>query len=152
MNGTDVATFADMAAAVRKLSGPVPIVYERDGERIATVVDVTQTQRFADKDADKTIAVGAIGVSAALPPGPPTRYNPLTAVPATFSFTGDLVVELGKSLAKIPTKVGALVHAIGGGERDPPRPPRSVWWAPASSAATPSTTACGWRSGSSWPR
>lgn len=121
VNGTDVATFADMAAAIRKLSGPVPIVYERDGERIATVVDVTQTQRFADKDADKTIAVGAIGVSAAQPPGP-TRYNPLTAVPATFSFTGDLAVELGKSLAKIPTKVGALVHAIGGGERDPETP------------------------------
>jgi membrane-associated protease RseP (regulator of RpoE activity) len=39
-------------------------------------------------------------------------------VPATFSFTGDLAVELGKSLAKIPTKVGALVHAIGGGQRD----------------------------------
>jgi len=46
------------------------------------------------------------------------HYNPLSAVPATFSFTGDLAVELGKSLAKIPTKVGALVHAIGGGQRD----------------------------------
>ena len=63
----------------------------------------------------------AIGISAAEPPGP-TQYNPVTAVPATFAFTGDLAVELGKSLAKIPTKVGALVHAIGGGERDPETP------------------------------
>ena len=52
----------------------------------------------------------------------PTQYNPLSAVPATFAFTGDLAVEMGKSLAKIPTKVGALVHSIGGGERDPETP------------------------------
>lgn len=121
VNGTDVSSFADMAAAIRKLSGPVPVVYERNGERIATVVDVARTQRYADKDAANTVTVGAIGVSAAAPPGP-TQYNPLTAIPATFSFTGDLAVELGKSLAKIPTKVGALVHAIGGGERDPETP------------------------------
>ena len=43
-------------------------------------------------------------------------------MPATFAFTGDLAVELGKSLAKIPTKIGALVDAIGGGERDPETP------------------------------
>ena len=40
----------------------------------------------------------------------------------TVAFTGDLAVELGKSLAKIPTKIGALVHSIGGGERDPETP------------------------------
>ena len=60
-------------------------------------------------------------ISAAEPPGP-TQYNPVTAVPATFAFTGDLAVELGKSMAKIPTKLGALVHSIGGGERDPETP------------------------------
>ena len=48
--------------------------------------------------------------------------RPLTAIPGTVAFTGDLAVELGKSLAKIPTKVGALVHSIGGGERDPETP------------------------------
>ncbi len=43
-------------------------------------------------------------------------------MPATFVFTGDLAVELGKALVKIPTKVGALVQAIGGGERSPDTP------------------------------
>ncbi|MDZ4232986.1 MAG: M50 family metallopeptidase, partial [Dietzia sp.] len=52
----------------------------------------------------------------------PTQYNPLSAVPGTIAFTGDLAVELGKALAKIPTKVGALVDSIGGGERDPETP------------------------------
>ena len=118
---TDVATFTDMAAAIRSAHGPVPITYERDGQRFTTTVDVAQTQRFTSADAAAPATVGAIGISAAEPPGP-TQYNPVTAVPATFAFTGDLAVELGKSLAKIPTKVGALVHAIGGGERDPETP------------------------------
>jgi membrane-associated protease RseP (regulator of RpoE activity) len=118
---TDVANFVDMAAAIRKVNGPVPVVYERDGQKFTTTVDVQQTQRFTTKDAASTQTVGAMGVSEAAPPGP-TRYDPLSAGPATFTFTGDLGVELGKSLAKIPTKMGALVHAIGGGERDPDTP------------------------------
>jgi membrane-associated protease RseP (regulator of RpoE activity) len=85
------------------------------------VVDVTQTQRFTSADAKTPATVGAIGVSA-VKVAPPTPYNPIAAVPATVSFTGDMIVELGKSLAKIPTKIGALVHAIGGGERDKETP------------------------------
>lgn len=118
---TDVATFADAAAAIRTSRGPVPITYERDGQRFTTTVDVAQTQRFTSTEAAEPVTVGAIGISAAQPPGP-TQYNPVTAVPATVAFTGDLAVELGKSLAKIPTKLGALVHSIGGGERDPETP------------------------------
>jgi len=114
---TEVSNFADMAAAVRKLNGPVPVVYERAGQRFTTIVDVARTQRFTTADATTPQTVGAMGVSAAEGPGP-TRYNPVSAVPATFAFSGDLAVELGKSLAKIPTKVGPLVHAIGGGQRD----------------------------------
>ncbi len=122
---TPVTNFDEMAAAIRRLNGPVAIAYERtvDGkaQTHTTVVDVTQTQRFTTMDATGPSTVGAIGVSAAGLPGP-TQYNPLSAVPATFAFTGDLTVELGKALAKIPTKVGALVQAISGGERDPETP------------------------------
>ncbi|WP_102143487.1 M50 family metallopeptidase [Mycobacterium hubeiense] len=119
---TEVFTFEEMATAVRKLTGPTEITLQRDGQTITTVVDVTPTQRWI-REGDGEPApqtVGAIGVAAAQ--FPPTQYNALSAVPATFAFTGDLAVELGKSLAKIPTKVGALVDAIGGGERDPETP------------------------------
>ena len=123
VGNTNVANFDEMVTAVRKLDGPTPFVVERDGSEFTTTVDVTQTQRWVgnEEGADAgPSTVGAIGVSAAQ--FPPTQYNALSAVPATFAFTGDLAVELGKSLAKIPTKVGALVHAIGGGERDPETP------------------------------
>ncbi|MCV7223208.1 M50 family metallopeptidase [Mycolicibacterium elephantis] len=121
---TPVANFAEMAAAVRERSGPTELTVQRDEDgrtrEFTTVVDVTPTQRWtADSDTGPS-TVGAIGVSAAQ--FGPTQHNPLSAIPATFAFTGDLTVELGKSLAKIPTKVGALMHSIGGGERDPETP------------------------------
>jgi membrane-associated protease RseP (regulator of RpoE activity) len=123
VGATDVHNPDEMVDAVRKASGPTPFVIERDGNRITTVVDVTQTQRFTSKDAQAPTTVGAVGVAAAeYGPVVYTHYNPVTAVPGVVVFTGDLAVELGKSLAKIPTKVGALVHSIGGGVRDPETP------------------------------
>ncbi len=127
VGGTDVANFDELVTAVRGLTGPTEFTVRRDENgqphEFTTVVDVTQTQRWtsAGEGAQPAPAeVGAIGVAAAQ--FGPTQYNPLSAVPATVAFTGDLAVEIGKSLAKIPTKVGALVHAIGGGERDPETP------------------------------
>jgi membrane-associated protease RseP (regulator of RpoE activity) len=127
VGNTEVKNFDEMVTAVRKASGPTPFVVQRSENgatrEFTTTVDVEPAQRFVAKDKGSDpvpTSVGAVGVSMAT--FPPTQYNVLTAVPATFAFTGDLAVELGKSLAKIPTKVGALVHSIGGGERDPETP------------------------------
>ncbi len=150
---TPVADFDEMVSAVRKLNGPTVLTVQRDEDgqtrEFTTTVDVTPSQRFVagtDGAAPAPANVGTIGVTAAS--FGPTQYNPLSAVPATFAFTGDLTVELGKSLAKIPTKVGALVHSIGGGERDP-ETPISVVGASIIGGDTVEP-ACGWRSGSSW--
>jgi membrane-associated protease RseP (regulator of RpoE activity) len=126
VGNTPVSTFEDMAAAIRKLHGNVPIVAERNGTTITTYVDVTTTQRYlsagsnAQRGQQQPSTVGAIGVGAVKVA--PTHYGPLTAIPATIGFTGDLTGEVGKALIAIPTKVGALVHAIGGGQRDPETP------------------------------
>lgn len=120
---TDVHNPDEMVAAVRALTGPTQFVIERDGTRITTMVDVTRTQRWTSDTAETPSTVAAVGISAAeFGPVKYAQYNPLTAIPGTVAFTGDLAVELGKSLAKIPTKIGALVHSIGGGERDPETP------------------------------
>jgi membrane-associated protease RseP (regulator of RpoE activity) len=116
----DIATFDEAKSALQKSSGQTPVVIERDGVRETLLVNVTPTQRWTSADAKGPSTVGAIGIAPAQ--FGPTQYNPLSAVPGTFAFTGDLAVELGKSLAKIPTKIGALVHSIGGGERDPETP------------------------------
>jgi membrane-associated protease RseP (regulator of RpoE activity) len=119
----DVHNPDEMVAAVRALTGPTQFVIERDGTRTTTMVDVTRTQRWTSDNAQAPSTVAAVGISAAeFGPVKYEQFNPVTAVPGTVAFTGDLAVELGKSLAKIPTKIGALVHSIGGGERDPETP------------------------------
>ena len=119
----DVSNPDEMVAAVRALTGPTQFVIERDGAKFTTMVDVTKTQRWTSKDAQAPSTVSAVGISAAeFGPVKYEHFNPLTAIPGTVAFTGDLAVELGKSIAKIPTKIGALVHSIGGGERDPETP------------------------------
>ncbi|MCW2561061.1 MAG: zinc metalloprotease [Mycobacterium sp.] len=124
VGGTDVKTFDELVAAVRKAGGPTPFVVQRNEEgqvrEFTTVVNVERTERWVKKGDTSPTTIGAIGVAPA--EFGPTQYNPLSAVPATFAFTGDLAVEIGKSLVKIPTKVGALIHSIGGGERDPETP------------------------------
>ncbi|OBF57532.1 zinc metalloprotease [Mycobacterium sp. 852002-50816_SCH5313054-b] len=120
---TPVSTFEDMAAAIRKLHGTAPVVVERGGATITTYVDVTPTQRYISKGQGgkpEPTTVGAMGVGAIKTA--PTHYNVLSAIPATVAFAGDLTAEVGKALVTIPTKVGALVHAIGGGQRDPQTP------------------------------
>jgi membrane-associated protease RseP (regulator of RpoE activity) len=119
----DVANPDEMVAAVRALTGPAQFVVERDGTKFTTMVDVTRTQRWTSDAAQAPTTVSAVGISAAeFGPVKYEQFNPATAIPGTVAFTGDLAVEIGKSLAKIPTKVGALVHSIGGGERDPETP------------------------------
>jgi membrane-associated protease RseP (regulator of RpoE activity) len=120
---TKVSTFDEMAAAIRKLHGTVPVVVERDGAPITAYVDITQTQRYvngAKGGKPEAANVGAMGVGGLKVA--PTHYGVLGAIPATFAFTGQLTVEVGHALVTIPTKVGALVHAIGGGQRDPETP------------------------------
>jgi membrane-associated protease RseP (regulator of RpoE activity) len=128
VGATPVGTFEDMVTEVRKSSGPTPFTVERTVDGTTTtvdaIVDVATTKRWITPagggEATGPSDVGSIGIGAAQ--FGPTHYNPLSAVPGTLAFSGDLAVQLGKSMAAIPSKVGALVHAIGGGERDPETP------------------------------
>ncbi|MGE2718703.1 M50 family metallopeptidase [Mycolicibacterium celeriflavum] len=116
-----VANFDEMVTAVRALDGPTQFTVERDGEEFTTLVDVVPAQRWVAKgDTAEPAPVGTVGITAAQ--FGPIQYNALSAAPATVAFTGDLAVEIGKSLAKLPTKMGALVRSIGGEERDPETP------------------------------
>jgi membrane-associated protease RseP (regulator of RpoE activity) len=120
---TPVSTFEDMAAAIRKQHGTIPIVVQRDGTTITIPVQVQPTQRFTPNGQGgqpEAATVGAIGIGPAK--AGLVHYGVVSALPGTFSFTADMATLVGKSLVTIPTKVGALVHAIGGGQRDPDTP------------------------------
>ena len=117
---TSVSTFDEARTALQEASGPTPVVYERDG-RTRPARSSTSPERSGSPARVTSRPPSAPSVS---PPRSSGRRSTTRCrrCPATFAFTGDLAVELAKSLAKIPTKIGALVHSIGGGERDPETP------------------------------
>ena len=104
IGSTEVHNSKEMVDAVRGLTGPTTFVIDRKAEQITTVVDVSRTQRFVGDNATESSTVGVVGIAGSdYGPVEYTHYNPVTAVPGTIAFTGDLAVEIGKSLAKIPT-------------------------------------------------
>lgn len=116
IGGTKVASAGEMAAAIRNLRGPQTFDIVRDGRPMQVTVSIEETKRW-DQGQAEAQSVGVIGASLSTYAPPNNRYNVLTAVPGTLSFTGDLTVELGKALVKIPTKVGALWDSITGSTR-----------------------------------
>src|ERR1700757_242488 len=79
---TSVSDFADMAAAVQKLHGTVPVVIKRDGHTMTKYVDIAQRQRWVTdgKSGAKPATIGVMGVVGSA--SAPTRYNVISAVPA----------------------------------------------------------------------
>ncbi len=60
---TPVTNFQEMADAVRKLDGPTPVVLQRNGTDVTTVVDVTRVQRWLKGSDAEPTAVGVMGVA-----------------------------------------------------------------------------------------
>ena len=129
-------------------TGPTPIVIERDGE-----ADHHRRRRHPDpalhrRGATRPTTVGAIGISAAQ--FGPTQYNPLSAVPAHVRVHRRPGRRTRQVAGQDPDQ-GRRAGARHRRRRTRPGDADQRGRAPASSAATPSTTGCGWRSGSSWP-
>ncbi|MGU3583038.1 M50 family metallopeptidase [Rhodococcus sp. C26F] len=119
VDGQSVETFGDLVRATQPLAGTVPFTVERGEETLTVPVTVQQVQRWVyeseSPDAEPVSrTVGAIGVG-----GEPgiIEYTPLSAIPATFDFTGYLAVRTAEALVSLPSKVADLWTAVTGGER-----------------------------------
>ena len=112
VGGTPTPTWSDAVVAIRAAGGPTPVVVERGGQEVALTVDVAQVRRLDAGGAP--ISVGAIGA------GQQTifEYGPLTAVPATLDFTGQMFSNVWQGILSFPERIPALWDALGGGERD----------------------------------
>ncbi|MFD6859546.1 M50 family metallopeptidase [Rhodococcus sp. NPDC060090] len=116
---TQVETFRDLVQATQALSGTVGFTVERGDETLTFPVAVQQVQRWvyesSASDAEPVSReVGAIGVGGE--PGE-FEYTPLSAIPATFEFTGFLAARTAEALVSLPSKVSDLWTAVTGGER-----------------------------------
>lgn len=113
VGATPTPTWPDAVKAIQGAAGPTPVVVERDGQRLTLTMDVAQVRRL-DPQTGEARTVGAIGVGQQLVFG----YGPLSAVPATFAFTGTMFSQVWQGLMMFPEKVPRLIDAIGGGQRD----------------------------------
>ena len=148
---TDVANFDEMVAAVRKLDRPDPVRRaSATGTEFTTVVDVAQTQRYtvghrrgADHRRRRRHRRRRVrpSVDAVQPAVGGARHVRVHRRPGRR--TGQVAGEDPDQ----DRRAGALHRRRRTRSGDADQRRRRV----ASSAATPSSAGCGWRSGSSWP-
>lgn len=125
VNGVSTTSSADVVAQTQPASGVVQFSITRGDQHLTIPVTVDQVQRWVmDSDTGEKISktVGAVGMSIQTTAPGPTQYNVLTAIPASFAFTGDMFVKTAQGLVQMPSKVVDLWHAVTGGERDQDTP------------------------------
>lgn len=122
---TSVASWEEMAAAIQALppEQPSPFTVIRDGQTIEVSV-TPYAGPVTDKAGNVIKTVSKIGVAPYQDPSIPSTvtYGPIDGIGATFRYTGDMAVQIGKSIVKVPEKVPALWNSLTGGERDPDTP------------------------------
>ncbi|MDT7591793.1 MAG: hypothetical protein QOH45_1324, partial [Pseudonocardiales bacterium] len=115
--GTPVSTTEQAQTIIQSKRGPVPIVVERAGKPLALTIDVVP-MTAVDPTTKVSTTTGRIGVSFPFY----QTLNPVTAVPATFAFTGQMFAATWQGLLMFPEKVPAVLKAIGGAPPDLNRP------------------------------
>ena len=125
VNDVTTHTSTDVVEETQSATGIVQFTVERGDETLTIPVQVERVQRWVIDNETKekrSETVGAIGVGLNTAGPAPTQYNPLSAIPASVAFTGDMFVKTLHGLAQMPSKVVDLWHAVTGGERDPETP------------------------------
>ncbi|MBF6266910.1 M50 family metallopeptidase [Nocardia farcinica] len=119
VNGVAVSTWAEFTEQTRKQQGPIAYTVDRGGQTVQVTVTPQRVLRYATDGS--SAQVSAIGITLDAPPAV-IEYSPVSAIPASVAFTGDLFVRTFEALAQMPAKVAALWEAVTGGERDPETP------------------------------
>ncbi|NUS45714.1 MAG: site-2 protease family protein [Mycobacteriaceae bacterium] len=130
VGGVPVDTWEKFVYETQKQTGPFTYRVTRDGKPLEVTVTPERVQRTvvgkdgkAAHNADgsvKKAEVSAIGAARYFPPD--RQYGFLAAIPASATFTGELLQRTAESLLHIPSKVGALWTAVTGGARDADTP------------------------------
>jgi len=110
--GTSTPTWEQVVTAIRDARGPTPVLVERGGAQVPLVVDVAAAKRIGP--AGEVTEVGTIGVSRVQL----IEYGPVSAIPATFEFTGTMFERVWQGILALPQKIPLLVDAIAGEPRD----------------------------------
>jgi membrane-associated protease RseP (regulator of RpoE activity) len=123
VGSTPVDTFDDLVTVLRSSPGrTVALTFIRDGAERTVTIPVAAVERkpvgSEKPGSDKLAKVGAIGIA----PTFTEKFGPVSAVGATFRFTGTIIHGTFSALGKFPQKIPTLFGALAGQQRDPNGP------------------------------
>ena len=118
--GAPISTWTDVLAEVKKHSGPTAVVVDRNGRNVPLTIDIAQVTITTTDAKGKTTVThqGALGVLISNY----FHYNAITGLGGAAVVSGQIFTNIWEGIAKLPEKVPALIHSIGGGQRDPNTP------------------------------
>jgi membrane-associated protease RseP (regulator of RpoE activity) len=96
-------------------AGPLVITVERDGALRSLTADLVVRERDDLDDPTKKVEVGVLGVA---PVFDKSYLGPVAAADQSLELMWQVVEAAGSLVADLPDKLGELVDALGGGERD----------------------------------
>ncbi|EEI16850.1 M50 family metallopeptidase [Corynebacterium lipophiloflavum] len=118
VDGRRVDTFAELRDYVIQRPGEtVTLELRRGDERLSVPVELDAVQRLSPTTGE-SFAAGAIGLANAPVENPMASFGPLEAVPATLTFTGQMMRATVEGILAFPAKIPGVVASIFGAERD----------------------------------
>lgn len=122
VDGIPVVSWADLSEVVSARPGEtVPVELERDGEEVTTTTRLTSSTVDGQERGALGVRLSEDGIPQEILDDPAYQtvntYDALSAVPATFVFTGEMVEATLEGLISFPAKIPAVAASIFGGER-----------------------------------
>ena len=122
VDGVPVVSWADLSEVVSARPGEtVPVALERDGEEVTTTTRLTSSTVDGQERGALGVRLSEDGIPQELLDDPAYQtvntYDALSAVPATFVFTGEMVEATVEGLISFPAKIPAVAASIFGAER-----------------------------------
>jgi membrane-associated protease RseP (regulator of RpoE activity) len=122
VDGVPVVSWDDLSTVVSARPGEtVPVAVERGGETITTTTTLTSTGVDGEQRGALGVRLSEDGIPREILDDPAYQtvntYDALSAVPATFVFTGEMVEATVDGLISFPAKIPAVAASIFGGER-----------------------------------
>lgn len=122
VDGIAVASWADLSEVVSARPGEtVPVTVDRAGETVTTTTTLTSSTVDGQARGALGVRLSEEGIPSEILNDPAYQavntYDALSAVPATFAFTGEMVDATIQGLISFPSKIPAVAASIFGADR-----------------------------------
>ena len=122
VDGQPVGSWDDLSEEVSARPGEtVPVVVDRAGESVTTTATLTSSTVEGRAQGALGVRLSEDGIPQEILDDPAYQtvntYDALSAVPATFTFTGEMIEATVEGLISFPSKIPAVAASIFGAER-----------------------------------